>query len=97
MPKQHLLLLRGAGAGAWGAGAVGPGGRGWWRMVGRRGRADLQTVTRPASMVSSSETSPEKEKRTRKGEMVMDSIKGIHYGVENDEIYLVVVVVDART
>lgn len=28
---------------------------------------------------------------------VMDSIKGIHYGFENDEIYLVVVVVDAET
>ena len=28
---------------------------------------------------------------------VVDSIKGIHYGGENDEIYLVVVVVDART
>jgi len=30
------------------------------------------------------------------GQTVMDSIKGIHYGVENDEIYLVVVV-DAGT
>ena len=31
------------------------------------------------------------------GQTVMDSIKGIHYGVENDEIYLVVVVVvDAK-
>ena len=29
------------------------------------------------------------------GQTVMDSIKGIHYGEENDEIYLVVVVVDA--
>jgi len=27
----------------------------------------------------------------------MDSIKGIHYGIEDDEIYLVVVVVDAGT
>ena len=29
--------------------------------------------------------------------MVMDSTKRIHYGVENDEIYLVAVVVDAGT
>ena len=31
------------------------------------------------------------------GQIVMDSIKGIHYGVEDDGIYLVVVVVDAGT
>jgi len=31
------------------------------------------------------------------GQTVMGSIKGIHYGVENDEICLVVVVFDART
>ena len=43
-------------------------------------------------MVSSSETSPEKEKRTGNGQTMMDLIKGIHYSEENGEIYLVVVV-----
>ena len=38
-----------------------------------------------------------KEKRTGNGPKVMDLIKGIHYGGENNEIYLVVVVVDAGT
>ena len=48
-------------------------------------------------MVSSPETSSEKEKRTGNGQTVMNLIKAIHYGEENDEIYLVVVVVDAGT
>ena len=43
------------------------------------------------------EMTPEKEKRRGNGQTVMDSLKGIHYGVENDKIYLVVVVVDAGT
>ena len=66
-------------------------------MAGRRGRADLQTGRRPASLVSSPETSSEKEKRKGNGQTVMDLIKGIHYDVENDEIYLVAMVVDAKT
>ena len=44
---------------------------------------------------SSPENRPEKGKRRRNSQTVMDSRIGIHYGVEDDEIYLVVVVVDA--
>ena len=46
---------------------------------------------------SSPDTSPEKEKRTGNGQTVMYSIKGIRYGEENDEVYLVVVVIGAET
>ena len=46
---------------------------------------------------SSPKSSPETKKQIGNGQTVMDSIKGIHYGIEDDEIYLVVVVVDART
>jgi len=38
-----------------------------------------------------------RKKRRGNDQMVMDSTKRIHYGVENDEIYLVAVVVDAET
>ena len=43
------------------------------------------------------EMTPEKEKRRGNGQTVMDLIKGIHYDVENNEIYLVAMVVDAKT
>ena len=39
-----------------------------------------------------------RERKTNgNGQTVMDSTKQIHYSVENDEIYLVVVVVDDGT
>ena len=42
-------------------------------------------------------STPEKKNKRSNGQTVMNSIKAIHYGEENDEIFHVVVVVDAET
>jgi len=66
--------------------------RGLAKLAGGQRTKKLKTLR-----CSSPENSPKKVKRTGNGQTVMDSIKGIPYGVENDDIYLVVVVVDAGT
>jgi len=66
-------------------------GQGWRRMA-----EELEEqYGRP--WMSSPEKLLEKLKRKGNNQTVMDSTKRIHYGVENDEIYLLVVVVDAET
>ena len=64
---------------------------------GRRLRDGWRRRTDERPWRWSPERSPENKKQQGNGQPIMDSIKGIHYGVENDEIYLVVAVVDAET
>ena len=69
----------------------------WWTanrrgsFLGRRERKKVPAMDELAGK------RPEKGKRRGNSQTVMDSRKEGHYGVENDEIYLVVVVVDAET
>ena len=66
-------------------------GQGWRRMA----KELEEQYGRP--WMSSPEKLLEKLKRKGNNQTVMDSTKRIHYGVDNDEIYLLVVVVDAET
>ena len=97
-----LLLPRGmcegAGHGSKAAAGSALGSRLRWWTANRRGsflgRRESKKV--PA-MDELAGKRPEKEKRRGNSQTVMDSRKEGHYGEENDEVYLVVVVVDTGT
>ena len=101
--QRRLPAARHAGAREWGGCST----QGHWVWCSRRAGTQDEAMVAPGgrrrrkttrSWRSSPDTSSEKEKRMGNGQTVMDSIKGIRYGVEKDEIYLVVVVVvDAGT
>ena len=75
----------------------------WWR--GPKGRAVVgcsrgvagEHEEEAPSMEVRRKTTTKKEKRRENDQTVMDSTKRIYYGVENDEIYLKIRVVDAGT